>query len=102
MRTLYFGKWMYTADEKGTVLKDFGMLAEDGRIVWIKPRQEAEGETADEVVTLGKSYVAPGFIDSHVHLVPDGEWDGEEECRAGLRRCIECKRTSKGRCRGMP
>ena len=97
MRTLYFGKWMYTADEKGTVLKDFGMLAEDGRIVWIKPRQEAEEETADKVVTLGESYVAPGFIDSHVHLVPDGGWNEETPNEERKNAALVCEGVSNAR-----
>ena len=97
MKTLYFGKWMYTADEKGTVLKDFGMLAEDGRIVWIKPRQEAEEETADKVVTLGESYVAPGFIDSHVHLVPNGGWNEETPNEERKNAALVCEGVSNAR-----
>lgn len=34
MRTLYLGKWLYTADAAGTVIEDFAMLTEGEQILW--------------------------------------------------------------------
>ncbi len=37
MRTLYLGKWLYTADAAGTVIEDFE-LTEGEQILWVKKR----------------------------------------------------------------
>ena len=71
MKTGYTGKWLYTADAAGSCIENFAMLAEDGRIVWIRPQDEADRAEADAWVDLGDVFVTPGFIDCHVHLAGD-------------------------------
>lgn len=91
MKTLYFGKWIYTGDKDKTVLNDFAMLVKDGKVVWVKPRREAQKSEAETVVELGDAYVAPGFIDCHVHLVLDGDCGVEtsnEDRKAAACACM--------------
>ena len=76
MKTLYLGKWLYTANEAGDVVEQFAMLTENGKILWIKPQEEAAGEEADERVDLKDAYVVPGFIDSHVHFLGSSSHGG--------------------------
>ena len=68
MRTLYLGKWLYTADAAGTVIEDFAMLTEGEQILWVKKREETDQTEADQVIDLKDAYVVPGFIDCHVHF----------------------------------
>lgn len=75
MKKLFLGKWLYTADEKGSIVEDFAMLTEEGRIVWILPQKEADLSCAHICVDLKKKFVAPGFIDCHVHFM------GSKSCR---------------------
>lgn len=76
MKTLYKGKWLYTADEESRILEHFAMLVEDGKIVWVKPQAEAADAVFDEMVDLGDSYVVPGFIDCHVHFLGSSSHGG--------------------------
>lgn len=69
MRTLYLGKWLYTADAAGTVIEDFAMLTEGEQILWVKKREETDQTEADQVIDLKDAYVVPGFIDCHVHFL---------------------------------
>lgn len=77
MKKLFLGKWLYTADEKGTVIEDFAMLTEDGMVVFILPREEADLSCAQTCVDLGDAFVTPGFIDCHVHFM------GSKSCQGG-------------------
>ena len=76
MKTLYKGKWLYTANESGEVIENFALLEEDGKILWVKPQTEAGEKEADNVVELGDSYVVPGFIDCHVHFLGSASHGG--------------------------
>lgn len=67
-KVAYVGKWLFTGDEKQSVIEDFVMMTEEGCILWIKSKDEAEKDPEAEYVELEKGYVVPGFIDAHVHL----------------------------------
>ncbi|MEO9139989.1 MAG: imidazolonepropionase [Jatrophihabitans sp.] len=53
------------------VRHDAAVAVEGGVIVWVGPRSKAPA--ADEVRDLGGCAVLPGFVDSHTHLVFDGD-----------------------------
>lgn len=76
MKTVYLGKWLYTADAEGRCIENFAMMAEDATILWVKPREEADLSEADQTVDLGDAYVVPGFIDCHVHFLGSSSHGG--------------------------
>lgn len=51
------------------------LLVDDGVIAWIGAEDTADGfaARADRVVDLDGALVAPGFVDSHVHLLATGQ-----------------------------
>src|SRR5690606_7338831 len=49
------------------------------RIAWVGPA--AAAPSADEVVDVGGRCVIPGFVDSHAHLVFDGDRSAEFAAR---------------------
>lgn len=51
------------------------VLVEDGVVAWLGAEDTADGfaKRADRVVDLDGALVAPGFVDSHVHLLRTGE-----------------------------
>ncbi|MEE1618436.1 amidohydrolase family protein [Brachybacterium sp. J153] len=61
------------------VLHDAAVVIEDGRIAWTGP--EAEAPPADAAEDLGGRAVLPGWVDSHSHLVFDGDRAAEFEAR---------------------
>lgn len=61
------------------VLKDAALVIEDGRIAWTGPA--AEAPVADAREDLGGRAVLPGWVDSHSHLVFDGDRAAEFEAR---------------------
>jgi N-acetylglucosamine-6-phosphate deacetylase len=68
----------------GQVLKAFSVLLENGKIAAVGAREELGSEVADQRVDLEGDFLAPGFIDLHIHgtgfyLVDDGP-----EALAGL------------------
>ena len=63
MRTLYLGKWLYTADAAGTVIEDFAMLTEGEQILWVKKREETDQTEADQVIDL----IANGINNIHIY-----------------------------------
>ncbi|MDN5900375.1 MAG: amidohydrolase family protein [Brachybacterium sp.] len=65
------------ADEQ--VRRDAALVIEDGRIAWTGPA--AEAPAADETVDVGGRAVLPGWVDSHSHLVFDGDRAAEFEAR---------------------
>ena len=71
----YVGKWLFTGDEKLSIIEHFVMMTEGERILWVKSSEEAEEDPEAEYVELEKGYVVPGFIDAHVHLFCS---DGDE------------------------
>ncbi|MCK6095406.1 imidazolonepropionase [Micrococcus sp. EYE_162] len=68
-----------TVDPEGRVLADAAVVVEDERIAWIGAAAEAPG--ADERVSVGGRAVLPGWVDSHTHLVFDGDRSAEFEAR---------------------
>ncbi len=50
------------------------VLVDDGTVAWIGADDTADGlaSRADEVVDLDGALVAPGFVDSHVHVLETG------------------------------
>jgi predicted amidohydrolase YtcJ len=64
--TLYRGANVYSAaDPRATA-----MLIGGGQVAWIGP--EADAPDADEVVELDGAFVAPAFVDAHVHATDTG------------------------------
>jgi imidazolonepropionase len=61
------------------ILHDAALVAEGGAVAWVGRAQDAPA--ADERVDCGGGCVAPGFVDSHTHLVFDGERSAEFAAR---------------------
>ena len=61
------------------VRRDAALVIEDGRIAWTGPASEAPA--ADDSVDLEGRAVLPGWVDSHSHLVFDGDRAAEFEAR---------------------
>ena len=79
MSTLFTGiSELRTVSERGT-LGDAALVAESGTISWIG--SAAEAPAADEKVDLGGRAVLPGWVDSHTHMVFDGDRSAEFEAR---------------------
>lgn len=80
MSTLFTGiSELRTVSDAGT-LADAALIANnDGTIAWIGPASEAPA--ADEKVDLGGRAVLPGWVDSHTHMIFDGDRSAEFEAR---------------------
>ncbi len=79
MATLFTGiSELRTVADQGT-LRDTALIAEDGIITWIG--QASEAPAADEQVDLGGRAVLPGWVDSHTHMIFDGNRAEEFEAR---------------------
>lgn len=68
------------------VLKKHSLLCEDGRIRFVIPAETALSIQADEMVDAQECYIAPGFIDLHIHgtrnlLIDKGSIYLEDLCR---------------------
>ena len=61
------------------VLRGAALVIEDGRVAWTGPA--AEAPAADAAEDLGGRAVLPGWVDSHSHLVFDGDRAAEFEAR---------------------
>lgn len=61
------------------VLHDAAIVIEDGTIAWTGPASDAPA--ADERVDLGGRAVLPGWVDSHSHLIFDGDRSAEFAAR---------------------
>jgi imidazolonepropionase len=61
------------------VLRDAALVIEDGAIAWTGPADRAPA--ADGAEDLGGRAVLPGWVDSHSHLVFDGDRAAEFEAR---------------------
>lgn len=66
--------------------RDHAVLCENGRLRRVGPSADLQGQDADEVVDAGGLYLAPGFIDLHLHgthrfLVDQGPEHVEALCR---------------------
>lgn len=77
--TLFTGiSELHTVSERGT-LANAALIAEDGVITWVGPASEAG--PVDELVDLGGRAVLPGWVDSHTHMIFDGDRAAEFEAR---------------------
>jgi len=61
------------------VLRDAALVLEGGRVAWYGPADDAPA--ADERVDAGGRAVLPGWVDSHSHLIFDGDRSAEFEAR---------------------
>ena len=62
-------------------LPDAAVAVREGRIVWVGPRAEWQGEVAREVDAAGR-VVLPGLVDPHTHAVWAGDRLDDFEARA--------------------
>jgi imidazolonepropionase len=60
-------------------IADAALVVEDGRVAWTGPA--ARAPAADHRADCGGRAVLPGFVDSHAHLVFDGERSAEFAAR---------------------
>lgn len=70
---------LMTQDGDHTVLHDAALVIEDGLIAWLGAASQAPA--ADHRVDLGGRALLPGWVDSHSHLVFDGDRSAEFEAR---------------------
>ncbi|WP_309080163.1 amidohydrolase family protein [Zhihengliuella sp.] len=68
-----------TVDDALGTLRDAAVVIEDGLFAWVGPA--AEAPACDDVVDLGGRAALPGWVDSHSHLVFDGDRAAEFEAR---------------------
>ena len=61
------------------VRPDAALVIEDGTVAWTGPA--AQAPSADTTEDLGGRSVLPGWVDSHSHLVFDGDRAAEFEAR---------------------
>ena len=82
MSTLITGiSELRTVSELGTI-KDAALLIDDGVVTWVGPAAEAPAEASNaETVDVGNRAVLPGWVDSHTHMVFDGNRAEEFEAR---------------------
>lgn len=81
MSTLFTGiSELRTVSDAGT-LNDAAVVVTDGTISWVGPADKASA--ADEAVDLGGRAVLPGWVDSHTHMIFDGDRSAEFEARMG-------------------
>ena len=69
MKTLYRGGQVYSPEPFANA-----MLVDGDTVVWVGADEAAHSyvDVADTVVELHGSFVAPGFVDSHVHVTSTG------------------------------
>lgn len=80
MSTLLTGiSELRTVSELGTI-KNAALLMNDGVIEWVGAAADAPTD-ADDTVDLGGRAVLPGWVDSHTHMVFDGDRAAEFEAR---------------------
>jgi imidazolonepropionase len=63
------------------LIDDAALAVRDGKIVWVGPRSEWQGQ-ADETIDLGGRAVVPGLIDPHTHTVWAGDRLEDFEARS--------------------
>ena len=83
MRTFITGiSELRTVSELGTI-KGASLLIDADVITWVGPTSEApaEAKDANETVDVGGRAVLPGWVDSHTHMVFDGNRAEEFEAR---------------------
>ncbi len=74
---------MADTDEYG-IIKDGAIAVRDGRILWVGPAKDVSPEVklnADRVEDLAGTWMTPGLVDCHTHLVYAGNRSNEFEMR---------------------
>ena len=81
--TLIFGN-IITMDPERPRAEALGVRG--GKVAFVGSREEAGAFGAAEVIDLGSRTVMPGFIDTHVHVIPSGIFMkiGRASCRERL------------------
>lgn len=86
MSTLFTGiSELRTVSDAGTI-NDAAIVVDDGVIEWVGAREDLPQDVAAEisesdVVDLGGRAVLPGWVDSHTHMIFDGDRGAEFEAR---------------------
>jgi imidazolonepropionase len=75
---------LVTHDDERPELTDAAVVVEDGTVAWVG--EVADAPVADEALDVEGRCVIPGFVDSHSHLVFDGDRADEFEARMAGRR----------------
>lgn len=70
---------LMTQDDEHRVLHDAALVIDDGLVAWLGPA--AAAPAADHRVDLDGRALLPGWVDSHSHLVFDGDRSAEFEAR---------------------
>lgn len=79
MSTLFTGiSELHTVSEAGTP-DDAAIVVTDGVVSWVGQRSQAPA--ADDIVDCGGRAVLPGWVDSHTHMIFDGDRSAEFEAR---------------------
>ncbi|MFI8632990.1 imidazolonepropionase [Microbacterium sp. NPDC077663] len=68
-----------TVDDEQRVLRDAAVVVDGDRIAWVG--SAADAPAADELVDADGRALLPGWVDSHTHLVFDGDRTAEFEAR---------------------
>lgn len=71
--------WTFDPARESGPLRDAALVVDDGEVAWVGPASSAPD--AEEQVDLGGRAVLPGWVDSHTHLVFDGDRSAEFEAR---------------------
>ncbi|WP_136088736.1 imidazolonepropionase [Auritidibacter ignavus] len=70
---------LHTQDAESRVIKDAGIVFEDGKIAWVGPSKDVPA--ADVSVDAEGKAALPGWVDSHTHIIFDGDRSAEFEAR---------------------
>ncbi|MBW3640669.1 MAG: amidohydrolase family protein [Actinobacteria bacterium] len=96
--TLYRrGRVRTPADPYATAL-----LVDGGTVAWVGSEAAADAMTADTTVDLDDAWVAPAFVDAHVHATSTGialtglDLTGAPSLAAALDRVAQAARTARG------
>ena len=91
------GRVRSSADPFATAL-----LVDGGTVAWVGGEQAADALTADRVVDLEDAWVAPAFVDAHVHATSTGlalaglDLTGVPSLAAALDRVAQAARVARG------
>ena len=78
------------------------LLTDNDTIVWVGAEPAADALAADEVVLLDDAWVAPAFVDAHVHATSNGlaltglDLTGAPSLAAALDRLAQAARSARG------
>lgn len=94
VKTLLKGGWII--DPSQNILQQGDVLIEDSRIVAIFVSENQTTMEADDIIDVTGLYIAPGFIDLHVHLREPGLshketiYQGSRACAKGGYTTVAC------------